>query len=181
MKSNVRLQRTPRQRRAGPLRLGVRPHNLLQHNRNMSSNQYNLDRFVLAQDGNYKTAIGELQNGCKQSHWIWYIFPQLRALGRSNTAQHYGLETHAEAEAYWEHPILGPRLRECIQAMLQVKDKSATAILGEVDALKFRSCLTLFREVAPANQDIRLTLARFYAGELDPITLSILQSQSGVA
>jgi len=145
----------------------------------MSSNQYNLERFVRAQNGDYKTAIAELRNGHKQSHWIWYVFPQLRALGRSTTAQHYGLETLTEAAAYWEHPILGPRLRECIQTILQVKDKSATAILGEIDALKFRSCLTLFREVAPTDQDIRAALARFYASELDPITLNILQGQSG--
>jgi uncharacterized protein (DUF1810 family) len=143
----------------------------------MSNNQFELERFVLAQSGDYRIAIAELRSGHKQSHWIWYIFPQLRALGRSTTAQHYGLETLAEAAAYWEHPVLGPRLRECIQTILQVKDKSATAILGEIDALKFRSCLTLFREAAPTNQDIRSALARFYAGEPDPITLHLLRGQ----
>ena len=147
----------------------------------MSSNQYNLDRFVLAQNGDYGTALAELQNGSKQSHWIWYVFPQLRALGRSSTAKHYGLETREEAAAYWAHPILGPRLRECIQTVLRVKGKSATAILGEIDAQKFRSCLTLFGEVEPTNQDIRAALTRFYAGERDPQTLNILQCNPGGA
>ena len=147
----------------------------------MSSNQYNLDRFVLAQSGDYKAAIAEIRNGHKQSHWIWYIFPQLRALGRSTTAQHYGLETPAEAAAYWEHSLLGPRLRECIQAILQVRDKSATAILGEIDAIKFRSCLTLFCEVAPTDQNIRAALTKFYEGKPDTMTLELLQGQPGGA
>ena len=147
----------------------------------MSSNQYNLDRFVLAQNVDYKAALAELRSGQKQSHWIWYIFPQLRSLGRSTKAQHYGLVTRAEAAAYWEHPTLGPRLRECIQTILQIRDKSATAILGEIDAIKFRSCLTLFYEVAPTDQDIRAALTQFYDGEPDPITLYYLQGQPGGA
>lgn len=147
----------------------------------MSSNQSNLDRFLIAQDSDYETAIAELRNGHKQSHWIWYVFPQLRALGRSATAQHYGLEGRAEAKAYWEHPILGPRLRESIRTVLQVKDKSSIDILGETDAMKFRSCLTLFHDVAPTDRDIQTALTRFCSGEQDPMTLSILRGHSGGA
>ena len=97
-----------------------------------------LDRFVRAQEGHYNQALAELKAGRKTSHWIWFVLPQLRGLGRSLMAHEYGLDGRAEAEAYLAHPLLGSRLRECVQAMLAHRDRPAASILGDIDALKFR-------------------------------------------
>ena len=137
----------------------------------MTDDPFNLARFVQAQQRQYQDAIQELRSGRKQSHWIWFVFPQLRALGRSGTAHFFGLENTRQARAYWEHPVLGRRLRECVAALLSINGKSAAEILGETDALKLRSCLTLFLQVAPAQPSLSAALERFYAGELDPLTL----------
>jgi uncharacterized protein (DUF1810 family) len=105
---------------------------------------YDLQRFVDAQSGVYDDVIAELRAGRKTSHWMWFVFPQLRGLGSSRMARRYGLESTAEAEAYWQHPVLGPRLAECTRLMLAIGDSTAAQILGSVDSLKFCSSMTLF-------------------------------------
>lgn len=133
-----------------------------------------LERFVLAQEHQYPRALAELQAGRKTTHWIWYVLPQLRGLGHSPLAQQYGLAGRAQAEAFAAHPLLGPRLVRCVQAMLGHHQRSAVQILGTVDAMKFRSCLTLFAEVAPNETCFRQALDRFYDGTPDPVTLQLL-------
>jgi uncharacterized protein (DUF1810 family) len=133
-----------------------------------------LQRFVHAQQRDYAQALAELRAGRKTSHWIWYVLPQLRGLGHSSMSQHYGLAGRDEARAYAAHALLGPRLVECVQAMLGHAGRSAEQILGEVDALKFRSCLTLFAEVAPQHPCFDQALQRFYGGERDAQTLRLL-------
>lgn len=136
-----------------------------------------LDRFIQAQEGHYTQALAELTAGRKDSHWIWFVLPQLRGLGRSSMAYAYGITGRAEAGAYLAHPVLGTRLRECVRAMLAHEGLSAVRILGDVDALKFRSCLTLFDAVdgTPDNLFAR-ALERFYGGERDEATLRLLKS-----
>ena len=133
-----------------------------------------LQRFVQAQQRDYAQALAELRAGRKTSHWIWYVLPQLRGLGSSPRSQHYGLAGRDEAAAYAAHALLGPRLVDCVQAMLGHPGLSAVQILGEVDALKFRSCLTLFAEAAPGEPSFGQALRRFYGGEPDPATLRLL-------
>lgn len=133
-----------------------------------------LERFVLAQEHEYPRALAELQAGRKTTHWIWYVLPQLRGLGHRPLAQQYGLAGRAEAETFAAHPLLGPRLVTCVQAMLGHPQSSAVQILGAVDAMKFRSCLTLFAEVAPDEPCFRQALERFYDGTPDPATLQLL-------
>lgn len=133
-----------------------------------------LERFVQAQARDYAQALAELRAGHKRSHWIWYVLPQLRALGRSAMAREYGITDRAEAAAYLAHPVLGPRLRECVQAMLLHAGREARAILGEVDAMKFRSCLTLFAAMAPHEPVFTQALDVFYAGQPDAVTLQLL-------
>jgi uncharacterized protein (DUF1810 family) len=135
-----------------------------------------LERFVEAQQPVYDQALGELRAGAKRSHWMWFIFPQIAGLGRSPTAQFYAIADAAEARAYLAHPVLGPRLRECTEAMLDwAGRKSAEAILGPLDALKFRSSMTLF-EAAAASSGERFgrALNGFYAGQRDRATLERL-------
>jgi uncharacterized protein (DUF1810 family) len=116
-----------------------------------AADPFHLQRFVEAQAGGvYEQALAELRAGQKRSHWMWFIFPQHRDLGRSGTAQYYGLSGIDEARAYAAHPLLGPRLRECAAAVLeQLGDKSAEAILGPVDAMKLRSSMDIFSEAVP--------------------------------
>lgn len=138
-----------------------------------------LDRFVRAQEQNYSTALAELRAGSKTTHWIWYVLPQLRGLGHSHMAQVYGLTNREEAAAYARHPVLGPRLVECVKAILAHADRSAVEILGEIDAMKFRSCLTLFMEVAPDEPCFRNALDLFYQGQPDTTTLRLLGADAG--
>lgn len=147
----------------------------------MADDAYDLARFLEAQDRQYDSALEELRRGYKRSHWIWFVLPQLRGLGRSRAAHFYGLEGAREALAYWQHPVLGARLRECIEAMLAVEAKSAAEILGSLDALKFRSCLTLFREAVPAEPLFQAALDCYYGGQPDPLTLSLLGERAGEA
>src|SRR6516225_5885256 len=109
---------------------------------------FGLDRFVEAQASTYDTAIGELRSGRKSSHWIWYILPQLRGLGRSEMSVRYGLQSVAEARAYLAHPVLGPRLRECVRTLNALPGSDPVAVLGGIDALKLNSCLTVFAEAS---------------------------------
>lgn len=133
-----------------------------------------LDRFVRAQAPIYAQAVAELKAGRKESHWMWFVFPQLRGLGRSEMAWEYGLAGRDEAAAYLAHPLLGPRLLACVDALLRHRDRDADAILGSIDALKLRSSLTLFAEVAPAERRFRETLMAFYGGRPDAATLKLL-------
>jgi len=134
-----------------------------------------LDRFVRAQERHYAQALAELKAGRKTSHWIWFVLPQLRGLGRSSTAHEYGIAGRAEAEAYLAHPLLGARLIECVEAMLAHPRLSALDILGDIDALKLRSCLTLFDAVSASPHNVfRQALGRFYGGEPDAATLALL-------
>lgn len=132
-----------------------------------------LDRFILAQQGNYEQALAELKAGRKTSHWIWFVLPQLRGLGRSSMAHEYGIAGRAEAEAYLAHPLLGERLRECVRAMLAHSGQPAESVLGSIDALKFRSCLTLFDAVS-TDPLFGQALDMFYGGERDAATLALL-------
>ncbi|MXO66962.1 DUF1810 domain-containing protein [Altericroceibacterium endophyticum] len=139
-----------------------------------------LNRFVEAQnqDFTYQRALSELTKGRKQSHWMWFIFPQIAGLGRSQMAQHYAIQNLAEAERYLSHPILGPRLRECTAAILSwAGRKTAVDILGHTDAMKLHSCMTLFHEVntAPApstTDDFSQALTCFFDGVSDEATLA---------
>lgn len=137
---------------------------------------YDLHRFVEAQDraGTYRHALAELRAGSKQSHWMWFVFPQVAGLGRSPTAQHYAIGSLAEARAYLAHPVLGPRLRECAQALLDVEGRSAREILGGIDAQKLRSSMTLFLRADPDAEIFRLVLDRYYGGEADAATDALL-------
>lgn len=136
--------------------------------------RFDLDRFVTAQARVYALALGELRRGSKESHWMWFIFPQLAGLGRSATARFYGIVSAEEAKAYLAHPLLASRLAECTEAVMRHQDKSAEAIFGNVDAMKFRSSLTLFGETADDADLFRQALGAFYQGEADPETLRLL-------
>ena len=133
-----------------------------------------LERFIEAQQGTYEQALRELRAGNKQSHWMWFIFPQLAGLGRSSTARFYGIEGLDEARAYLADPVLGPRLGECTGAMLGWAEKlTAAEVLGHVDALKFASSMTLF-EAAGGDASYGQALDTFYSGERDGQTLAML-------
>ena len=137
-----------------------------------------LERFLTAQARLYPLALGEIQRGRKRSHWIWFILPQLRALGASARSREYGIADLAEAKAYLAHPLLGARLRECIAALCAHTGSSAAAILGPVDARKFRSCLTLFAAAAEDPQLFEAALQRFFGGEQDPETVRLLAAHA---
>lgn len=133
-----------------------------------------LERFLVAQASMYATAWEELGRGRKESHWMWFIFPQLEGLGVSPTARHFGIRGVDEAKAYLEHPVLGSRLLECCRLLLSIQGKSAPEILGTPDDLKLRSCVTLFALLPGAPPEPRAVLARFYDGKADKRTLELL-------
>lgn len=110
-----------------------------------------LYRFLEAQSWTYEDALKEIKAGHKETHWMWCVFPQYKGLGISETAQYYAIQSEAEAVAYWEHPILGERLRECIKALLDLETNNAVEVFGEIDAMKLKSCLTLFYSVGGEN------------------------------
>jgi uncharacterized protein (DUF1810 family) len=135
---------------------------------------FHLDRFVRAQEPVYETALAELRDGRKASHWMWYIFPQIEGLGLSAISQHYAVTCLDEARAYLAHPVLGARLVECAEVVNAVQGRSAHEIFGTPDDLKLRSCLTLFAEAAPETPVFAEALAKYFAGEPDPATLAQL-------
>jgi uncharacterized protein (DUF1810 family) len=137
---------------------------------------HNLDRFVRAQEahGNYERALGELRRGRKESHWMWFIFPQVEGLGRSAMAEKYAIGSLGEAHAYLEHPVLGPRLRECAAAVAGVEALSAAEILGAVDALKLRSSMTLFLGAHPEEGVFLQVIEKYFGGEYDDSTDRLL-------
>lgn len=138
------------------------------------ADDHDLQRFVQAQAHVYDDVCAELAAGRKTSHWMWYVFPQVAGLGSSAMAQTYAIGSLAEAQAYHAHPVLGLRLRECLDAVLAVQGRSAHEIFGSPDDLKFRSSLTLFEQAAPENTLFRQGLERYFGGEADPATLKIL-------
>ena len=141
----------------------------------MVSGSYNLERFVVAQDPLLEQVCAELADGCKRSHWMWFIFPQLRGLGSSPTAQRYALASLGEASAYLAHPLLGARLRRCTGLVNRVEGRSAREIFGSPDDLKFRSSMTLFARAAPGPREpFAAALAKYFAGEEDSLTLERL-------
>jgi uncharacterized protein (DUF1810 family) len=135
-----------------------------------------LERFVRAQQSAWPDALEELQTGAKRGHWMWFVFPQIAGLGLSETARFYAIDGLAEAQAYLEHPLLGPRLAEATRALLLHVGRSPEAILGSTDALKLRSSLTLF-ETAGGDRVFGEALDAFYDGQRDPLTLAILERQ----
>jgi uncharacterized protein (DUF1810 family) len=135
---------------------------------------FNLSRFVQAQDETYTQALSELKLGRKESHWMWYLFPQLDGLGSSPITKRYAIKSEDEARAYLKDPTLGPRLLECAEAILSVDGKSACEILGSPDDLKLKSCATLFAHVSPSGSVFEQILEKFYSGEPDPATLRLL-------
>lgn len=134
-----------------------------------------LERFIEAQNGVIETARQEIQNGRKTTHWIWFIFPQMRGLGASPTAEFFGMADLEEARAYLEHPVLGERLRACTNELLDVAGRSAEEIFGYPDWLKVQSCMTLFEQVAGPESVFAAVLEQFYNGERDERTLALLR------
>lgn len=140
-----------------------------------SNDPFDLSRFVLAQRDSFELALAEIKSGRKASHWMWFIFPQLRGLGRSEMAHHYGITGTDEAQAYLAHAILGPRLIAICEAALSVDGKSATEIFGSPDDMKLRSCATLFAHVSEANSVFHRILETYFDGKVDPTTVQLLQ------
>ncbi|HYM84809.1 MAG TPA: DUF1810 domain-containing protein [Candidatus Dormibacteraeota bacterium] len=140
----------------------------------MSQMEHDLERFVTAQADTYESALRQLREGSKTGHWMWFVFPQVEGLGRSDVSRYFGIRSLGEARAYLAHPLLGPRLRECAAALLAVEGLGAEAILGGIDALKLRSSMTLFHRAAPDEPLFEKVLQRYYAGRPDPMTDEIL-------
>jgi uncharacterized protein (DUF1810 family) len=139
---------------------------------------HNLQRFLDAQAALYESVLAELRSGHKQSHWMWFVFPQIAGLGRSGTARFYAISSLGEAKAYLDHPTLGARLRQCTELVLAVERRSAHDIFGSPDHLKFRSSMTLFAEAAPRDALFQDVLEEFFDGEPDRLTLNILRAQA---
>lgn len=140
----------------------------------MTSPRFDLERFVLAQAPVYADVVAELTRGRKSSHWMWFVFPQLKGLGRSGTARHYGIDGRGEALAYRAHPLLGARLVECASLVSTSTAATAHALFGSPDDLKLASCMTLFEAVAPDEPVFGTVLDRYYDGRRDHTTLDLL-------
>jgi len=136
---------------------------------------FDLARFVKAQDGAYASVQAELTQGRKTGHWIWYIFPQIAGLGFSHMSQKFAISSIDEARAYVQHPVLGARLIECVELVLAIEGKSAEQIFGHIDALKFRSCLTLFAAVEHDTDTCQRALERYFDSLTDPLTTQALR------
>ena len=140
---------------------------------------HDLNRFVEAQRDVYARAIDEIRGGRKRSHWMWFVFPQIAGLGVSATARRYAIQNLAEAQAYLDHPILGKRLLECAEAAVGVEERSAFEVFGSPDDMKLRSCATLFARVSPPGSVFHRLLDRYFGGEPDDKTISLLVGRSG--
>jgi uncharacterized protein (DUF1810 family) len=136
---------------------------------------FNLGRFLSAQEDDYPQVLAELRAGQKRSHWIWFIFPQMKGLGYSSMSIHFGIGSLEEAAAYWRHPVLGPRLEECTGLVNLVEKRSIYEIFGSPDDMKFRSSMTLFSRAAPDVPVFAEALRKYFAGEPDTITLELLR------
>ena len=141
--------------------------------KNKLINENSLDRFIVAQEAYYQDALEELTEGRKKTHWMWFIFPQLRGLGQSANSQYFGLAGEHEARRYWDHPVLGVRYRECIDLLLRT-DTSVDQILGKTDAIKLHSSLTLFDFSVPDNDFLEKPLNKFFNGSKDDLTIHML-------
>ncbi|HKT53374.1 MAG TPA: DUF1810 domain-containing protein [Caulobacteraceae bacterium] len=141
----------------------------------MDDDPHDLQRFVEAQARIYDGALAELRAGRKTSHWMWFIFPQAAGLGASPMAQRYAIASLDEAQAYLSHPVLGPRLMACVEAVNALDGLSAEAIFGDIDAMKLRSSLTLFAAAAPGARGFRTALAKYFGGGPDARTLKLLE------
>jgi uncharacterized protein (DUF1810 family) len=139
---------------------------------------YELKRFAAAQRADHAVALDEIRNGRKRSHWMWYVFPQFAGLGYSPTARHYAIKSLDEARAYFAHPVLGPRLIACFEALLLLEGRSAFEVFGSPDDLKLRSCATLFAQIAPAGSVFERVLDKYFGGEPDARTLALLAAAS---
>lgn len=131
---------------------------------------FDLDRFVRAQAETYDTALSELRSGRKRTHWMWFVFPQIKGLGMSAMAQRYAIDSLAEARDYLAHPILGPRLRECAGAVADIEGRSAEQIFGSIDAVKLRSSMTLFHRAAPDESVFARVLDKYFDASPDAAT-----------
>jgi uncharacterized protein (DUF1810 family) len=140
----------------------------------MSDAEHDLERFVRAQAGIYERALGELHAGAKRSHWMWFIFPQIKGLGMSEMSVRFAIYSLDEAKAYLAHPVLGPRLRECVDAVLAVKGRTADEIFGYPDDMKFRSSMTLFARADEHGGIFEQALAQYFNGSEDDATLKQL-------
>lgn len=140
------------------------------------SGTFDLDRFVAAQDagGTYDGAVAELRAGHKRTHWMWFVFPQIAGLGSSPTSRHFAISSLDEARAYLAHPVLGPRLAECVEIISALPTSSAEDVFGGIDALKLRSSMTLFDRAAPDHGAFAAVLDKYFAGAADPATLRLL-------
>lgn len=139
---------------------------------------HDLSRFLDAQEQSYKAALNEIKKGRKQSHWMWYIFPQISGLGFSSTSRHYALKDLVEATSYLQHPVLGSRLQEITEVLLSLPEKNATQIFGSPDDLKLKSSMTLFMQVSGASPIFEDVLKKYFNGSSDLRTLTILSSQA---
>ena len=137
----------------------------------------NLNRFLEAQESKYQDALNEIQQGEKQTHWMWYIFPQIKGLGFTDYNIFYGIENGEEAQAYYNHPVLGKRLIEITQVLLQIEDKSALEIMGKPDERKLKSCMTLFSILPNTHKVFQEVLDKHFKGEKDLKTIEILNNQ----
>lgn len=142
---------------------------------NDSNDPFDLNRFVLAQAEDYSTALAEIRAGRKQSHWMWFVFPQIDGLGFSAMSKQYAIRSVNEARAYLAHPLLGPRLVRCCMAALEVEGRSANKIFGSPDDLKLRSSMTLFAKVSPAGSVFAKVLEKYFEGVGDGRTLGLLE------
>jgi uncharacterized protein (DUF1810 family) len=140
---------------------------------------HHLSRLVHAQQDDFEQALAEISSGKKRTHWMWYIFPQIDGLAFSSTSKHYAIKSIEEAKAYLAHPLLGPRLLECAEAVLRVEGRTATDIFGSPDDLKLRSCATLFACVSPPGSVFDRLLDKYYCGERDQKTLRLLGIDPG--
>ena len=135
-----------------------------------------LERFIDAQSGVHDQAIDEIRRGRKQSHWMWFIFPQFAGLGSSETSRYFAIKSRGEAEAYLAHPVLGSRLLECAQAVLDVQNRSAVEIFGPIDAMKLRSSATLFAAISPSGSLFHQIIDRYFDGWHDDTTLELMRA-----
>ncbi len=136
--------------------------------------RFDLRRFVDAQEADYDIALREIRNGRKQSHWMWYVFPQFAGLGLSPTSQRYAIGSLAEASAYLAHPVLGPRLLECADAVLALRDRSALEVFGSPDDMKLRSSATMFAAVSPAGSAFHRIVEQYFGGDHDERTRALI-------
>ncbi len=151
---------------------------------NREPDPFNLERFLIVQNGctpslgTYSAAIDEISNGCKRTHWMWYIFPQMKELGHSEMAVRYGITSAGEARAYLDHPVLGTRLRACAQAVMNANNRSAHDIFGSPDDLKLLSSMTLFSTIEPPGSVFHQIIDKCFGGNADGRTMEILEKDS---